>query len=647
MDQKINIVLVCDGNYALPTLVALQSVKNNMAKGSCIAAHVVTPGLGPEAVAAFKALEGPDFSMRIVEAPADDLERLHESDPASTVSANHVALLKFRLPSVLPSLRRVIYLDSDVLVRGDLSAFWQTDLGPASLAAVRDSGTIYWRHNQAKRHPGYFNSGVMLLDLEKMRSAGSEERLFEVKAAGLDEGTARFVDQNVFNEVFAESVKLVSIRWNCQLVNLKRAEGKWRIEDIRAIYGERFSGYDDLIRHAAIWHFSSKDKPWGKLEIPGKQQWQAVAAMISPAILPPKVATGSKMPAWEKSGAAKRPLAARLVRRILLPPLKVWRKCWRRYYSFMLEDELHPIRSRLAELEPVRREALVNAINRDKVSCEIELDRDRPGTAAGPAVRASGREVVVSLTTHPGRIYDAHYAIHSLLCQTVLPDRVVLWLSECEFPRREGDLPGAVLAMRRRGLELRFVRENLKSYKKIIPALEAFPGAVIVTADDDMAYPAFWLEKLLAVHEKKPDAIWAAMARRFEPERAYCDWPSVETSAEPSVSGAIFAVGCGGVLYPPGSLDERTRDMRMAMRLAPTADDVWMWAMASLRGTGIGVCREAFPEPQWTNPSRESGRNGDSRLFDINKTGNDKQIAAVLEAFPQLRNLVARETGHL
>ena len=704
----IHLAFVCDELFALPTLVALLSAKEGRAAGTEVAAHVVTPGLSRAARAAFAALEAPGFRVEIVESEAESLRTLHGGDPDSFVSANHVALLKFRLPELFPSLDRILYLDGDVLVRGDLAPLWETDLGGASLAAVRDSGTIYWRPVPARRHPGYFNSGVMLLDLAKMRRTGATARLFEAKRRGVEEGTAKLVDQNVLNEVFDGDVRHVSIRWNCLLVNLKRAEGRWTPEDIRRRYGETVRDFDDLVAKATIWHFSSKDKPWGPVDVPGAAEWRAVAGRLAgfgirisdlraarraapsgaeaggEAVSGPPLRAARRAASTGAGGSPRRILPASL-RSALLPPLRAWRRVAGAYHAFMIEDriaqldratdeirrlraamdglrrECNRLRERLSDLEPLRREARLRGINRDKIACEIELARDRPGTrralAAAPCgasplpegsrlsqdpLPAGGAgEVVVSLTTYPGRVYDVHFAVHSLLSQTMLPDRLVLWLSEDEFPRREGDLPEALLSLRRRGLEIRFTASGCRASVKLIPALEAFPDAVVVTADDDIFYPATWLERLLDAHARHPGTVVAARARRIRPGASYLDWPVAETASGP-VLGTLFPTGVGGVLYPPRTFDPRVSDMVLAKRLAPTNDDIWFWAMAALHGSRVCVHPDAMPVLRFVNAAREAGRTDDGRLLELNKTANDTQFASVLAAFPALREAVGR-----
>ena len=88
-------------------------------------------------------------------------------------------------------------------------------------------------------------------------------------------------------------------------------------------------------------------------------------------------------------------------------------------------------------------------------------------------------------------------------------------------------------------------------------------------------------------------------------------------------------VGHDGVLYPPGSLHQRVSDARDFTRLAPTADDLWLYWMAQLRGTETSVIGPRISTSHWPQ-----NRNVPT-LFAINGAGgNDRQLKALSEAIP-------------
>ena len=110
-------------------------------------------------------------------------------------------------------------------------------------------------------------------------------------------------------------------------------------------------------------------------------------------------------------------------------------------------------------------------------------------------------KLIVSLTSHPPRIRTTVVTLNTLLRQTLKPNKLILWLAESQFPKKEKDLPKDLLELRDLGLEIRWC-EDFKSYKKLIPALKEFPNDIIITADDDLYYEEDWLESLYQAYQQ-------------------------------------------------------------------------------------------------------------------------------------------------
>jgi hypothetical protein len=180
------------------------------------------------------------------------------------------------------------------------------------------------------------------------------------------------------------------------------------------------------------------------------------------------------------------------------------------------------------------------------------------------AIRRSGRELglwhariidglVVSLTSFPPRIGRMHLVIQSLLNQSLQPRRIVLYLSSDEFSGNK--IPRQLARLESDRFEIRFVGENLRSYKKLLFALVDFPGAWIATFDDDRLYPGHTLARLWQAAEVNPRTIVCTGGRLMVTHHGrfgnYRQWP-VTLSAEPSFF--VLPLGGYGILYPPGSL---------------------------------------------------------------------------------------------
>lgn len=190
---------------------------------------------------------------------------------------------------------------------------------------------------------------------------------------------------------------------------------------------------------------------------------------------------------------------------------------------------------------------------------------------------------LVSLTSIPSRLGLVHIVIRSLLAQEVRPKKIVLWLNETlkdAIPRKLGKLEGERFEIRFSALEC--------SHRKLIHSLEAYPSGIIITCDDDLIYRPNWLRLLFEAHLEHPNHIVANQTRYISYDQQgkllpYKQW--IYRSGTPFNADAVLPVGAGGVLYPPGTLLDKTTDIDLFMTLAPKADDLWFKAMSYLKGT--------------------------------------------------------------
>lgn len=244
-------------------------------------------------------------------------------------------------------------------------------------------------------------------------------------------------------------------------------------------------------------------------------------------------------------------------------------------------------------------------------------------------------EVIVSLTTFGNRLYEVAPAIESIMQGSMKPNRVVLWLEE---EMRNITLPIAVKRQQERGLEVAFCK-NLRSYKKLVPALCNYPQAGIITIDDDCIYDYDLVEKLVDAHIRYPKEIIANRTHRIvigknERPVSYMDW---EWYANPNIeetSHRLFFTGVGGIFYPPNALHPEVLNEEVFMDICKFADDVWFNAMALMAGTKVRKC--------YTHNSKGEDyvSNEDAQFFALSKLNaaqnrceNDVQIKAVFDRY--------------
>ena len=214
--------------------------------------------------------------------------------------------------------------------------------------------------------------------------------------------------------------------------------------------------------------------------------------------------------------------------------------------------------------------------------------------ARAPLVAPGGP--VVSLTSHGARIAQVHLAIESIARGQLLPARLILWLDD---PAAIAVLPPTLQRQCARGLEVRLC-ENFGPHTKYYPYLEREQlAAPLVTADDDVIYPARWLRELAAHHALYPGDVVCHRARaiRFKGAAldAYVHWPMCASTA---ASARHLATGVCGVLYPlPLQLVLRQAG-RAFMDCCPRCDDLWLHVVAVRAGHRIrqlSTTAEHFP----------------------------------------------------
>lgn len=196
---------------------------------------------------------------------------------------------------------------------------------------------------------------------------------------------------------------------------------------------------------------------------------------------------------------------------------------------------------------------------------------------------------IVSLTSFPARINGLYYCLCSIFNQSLSPKRVVLWLATEQFPEKEKNLPGKIVALKTHGLEIKFC-DDIRSYKKIFyMAQEAFEDNIIII-DDDTLYPEDWLEKMWQEHELYPDNVICYRAHKIlidgDRVKPYDKWEKLAPNEKgPSLS--LIPIGVGGVLYPSDCFRGVKWDKIIIKEMAPTTDDIWLKCLMISRGIKV------------------------------------------------------------
>ena len=166
MSETIHVTYCLDDGYAEYTCVSMASMLANTK--SNVHFHIISNRLSDENKAKLSSLSGhfPHMLLSFNEFTFDS-DGFETGDSYITTEAYY----RLYLPEILPNLERILYLDGDTVINGDISKLWNIDLGKHTVGVVVDQWT---RQFTAERNKAigfndddlYFNSGVLLINVK-------------------------------------------------------------------------------------------------------------------------------------------------------------------------------------------------------------------------------------------------------------------------------------------------------------------------------------------------------------------------------------------------------------------------------------------------------------------------------------------------
>lgn len=276
--REIPIFFAADDKYTKFMMVTIKSIIEHASKNNQYKMYVLHIDITPENQTLVKQMETSNCKIEFV----DVTEELKKIEKKISLRDYYTATTYYRvfIANLYPEYDKVLYVDSDTIIRDDIANLYQYDLGKKYIGAVRDQLVVqvdiygdYVEKVLGISRGAYFNAGVVLINCEEFRKKNILKQFVDLL------GTYTFVvaqDQDYLNILCKDNVLWLDPRWNVQmigeapceddkikLVHYNLAEKPWHYEKCRYgaffwEYAEQTAGYDEL--QEILRNFSREDQ---------------------------------------------------------------------------------------------------------------------------------------------------------------------------------------------------------------------------------------------------------------------------------------------------------------------------------------------------------------------------------------------------
>ena len=264
--KEIPIFFASDDNY-LPFLdVTLMSLIEHASKDYFYSIYVLNTGLKAESMQKIKRLENKNFSINFVDM-TDYIGDLHKK-LKNVYHYGLAAYYRLFIQGKFPQYKKILYLDCDIVVLGDISRLYNVDLKGNMLAGVQDGFVqgvdafrLYAKEAVGVNPTEYINSGILVMDLEKFREEDIEDKFtYLLSTYNFDTVDP---DQAYLNYFCRERKLLLPAGWNrtpayldykgeTNIIHYALAKKPWQTDvplgEFFWHYAKKSAFYDDILK---------------------------------------------------------------------------------------------------------------------------------------------------------------------------------------------------------------------------------------------------------------------------------------------------------------------------------------------------------------------------------------------------------------
>lgn len=212
----IPVFFACDNNYFPYLTVTLTSILDNASKDYSYKFYIITTNLDEKYVNMLSKYESSTVEISVVHL-REDLQKITEKFHLRDYYSMET-YYRFFIANLFPQYDKVLYLDCDIAVVGDIAELYNTELGNNFVAAVPEEvmtevnvfGEYVEKALDVNRYK-YFNAGIMVMNLEAFRNEQIEEKFIDLLTHFKFRVTQ---DQDYLNVLCNGRVKILDLGWN-------------------------------------------------------------------------------------------------------------------------------------------------------------------------------------------------------------------------------------------------------------------------------------------------------------------------------------------------------------------------------------------------------------------------------------------------
>ena len=239
--NDINLAFCINDNYTPQLIVVLWSIMVNLHSGRNVNTYIFSSDISQASKNRLYKMRLWFKNLHINFIDVDNAELQNMPKTIDYISAE--TYYRYVIPELLPDIDKILYLDADIIVNGDISPLYDTDISKYYMAGGYD---LYIDDIKYKPEIGfgqddlYVNTGVLLMNLKQMRTDNIPKKL--INTTKKMAGKIKYQDQDIINIVCRGKILQFDSIYNYTSHNILKEKRKYK--------------------RAVIIHYTGANKPW-------------------------------------------------------------------------------------------------------------------------------------------------------------------------------------------------------------------------------------------------------------------------------------------------------------------------------------------------------------------------------------------------